>query len=225
MRENQDNLNLVVMLTHNDRTVEHAYEIFEQCKDSKAKFWGFKEDPLPLADMKKLYARMKECGKTTILEVVDYTEEGGLAGAKMAAECGCDILMGTLYSDSIHDFCREHHLKYMPFVGKVSKRPSILEGTVEDMVAEANRYLEKGVYGIDILGYRFTGDAADLNKRFVANVNAPICIAGSVNSYQRLDELKSAAPWCFTIGGAFFEHKFGEDFCTQINSVCDYMAR
>lgn len=224
MRENRDNLNLVVMLTHDDRTVEHAYEIFEQCKDSKAQFWGFKEDPLPLADMKRLYTYMKECGKTTVLEVVDYTEEGGLAGAQMAAECGCDIVMGTLFSDSINDFCKKHHLKYMPFVGKVSERPSILEGTVEDMIAEANRYLEKGVYGIDILGYRFIGDAADLNRRFVANVNAPVCIAGSVNSYGRLDELKEANPWAFTIGGAFFEHKFGNDFVTQINDVYDYVA-
>ena len=39
---------LIVMLTHNDLTVTDAYEIFDQCKKSKAKFWGFKEEPLPL---------------------------------------------------------------------------------------------------------------------------------------------------------------------------------
>ena len=27
---------LIVMLTHNDLTVENAYEIFEQCQDTKA---------------------------------------------------------------------------------------------------------------------------------------------------------------------------------------------
>ena len=78
------NLNLIVMLTHNDRTVENAYEIFEKCKYSKAKFWGFKEKPLSLNQMKKLYKYMKENGKTTFLEVVEYTEKEGLKGAKTA---------------------------------------------------------------------------------------------------------------------------------------------
>ena len=73
----KDGLNLIVMLTNNDKTVDNAYEIFEKCKDSKAKCWGFKEEPLPLEEMKKLYTYMKKCGKTTFLEVVAYTEEEG----------------------------------------------------------------------------------------------------------------------------------------------------
>lgn len=45
----------------------------------------------------------------------------------------------------------------MPFVGSITGRPSVLTGTIDEMVAEANRYLEKGVYGIDLLGYRYIG--------------------------------------------------------------------
>lgn len=220
-----DNLNLIVMLTHNDRTVKNAYDIFEKCKNSKAEYWGFKEEPLPLDEMKKLYSYMKRCGKKTFLEVVAYTEKEGLEGAKMAVECGCDILMGTIFSDKINDFCKRNNLRYMPFVGKITERPSILEGSIEEMIKEANEYLEKGVYGFDLLGYRYTGNAVELNKKFVEGVNAPVCIAGSVNSYKRLDELKDANPWAFTIGGAFFENKFGEDFTEQINNVCDYMEK
>ena len=41
----KNNLNLIVMLTHNDKTVKNAYEIFEKCKDSKAEYFGFKEEP------------------------------------------------------------------------------------------------------------------------------------------------------------------------------------
>lgn len=220
-----DDLNLIVMLTHNDRTVENAYEIFDKCKNSKAKFWGFKEEPLPIDQMKKLYAYMKECGKTTFLEVVEYTEEKGLEGAKMAVECGCDILMGTMFFDSINEYCKENNIKYMPFVGEVIERPSILKGSIESMVDEANKCLEKGVYGFDLLGYRYTGDAVELNKKFVEQVKAPVCIAGSINSYKRLDEIKDANPWAFTIGGAFFENKFDGTFSEQINKVCDYMER
>lgn len=216
---------LIVMLTHNDRTVENAYEIFDTCKNSKAQFWGFKEKPLPLDQMKKLYAYMKECGKTTFLEVVEYTEKECMEGAKMAVECGCDILMGTLFFDSINEFCKEHNLKYMPFIGKVTGRPSILEGSIEGMIQEANEYLEKGVYGFDLLGYRFTGDAVALNKKFVSAINAPVCLAGSINSFLRLDEVKDASPWTFTIGSAFFENKFDGTFREQIDKVCDYMEK
>lgn len=221
----KENLNLIVMLTHNDVTVKNAYEIFEQCKNSKAKFWGFKEKPLPIEEMKKLYDYMKECGKTTVLEVVEYTEEECMKGAQIAVECGCDILMGTLFFDSINEYCKENNLKYMPFVGKVTERPSILEGDIDEMIKEANNYIDKGAYGVDLLGYRYTGDAVELNKKIAEQVKAPVCIAGSINSYKRLDELKDANPWSFTIGGAFFENKFGEDFEEQINKVCEYMEK
>ena len=214
---------LVVMLTYNDMTVENAYEIFDQCKDSKAEYWGFKEEPLPLDEMKRLYAYMKECGKKTSLEVVAYTEEECIEGAKMAVECGCDMLMGTIYFDSVNKICKDNGLEYMPFVGEVTERPSVLGGTIDGMIAEAKSYLEKGVSGIDLLGYRFTGDAVKLNKRFVQEIDAPVCIAGSVNSYQRLDEILDADPWSFTIGSAFFENKFEGTFKEQIDKVCDYI--
>ena len=216
---------LIVMLTHNDRTVDNAYAIFEQCKDTKAQYWGMKEESLPLEQMKQLYAYMKRCGKTTVLEVVAYTEPESLAGARVAAECGCDILMGTIFFDSVNAFCKENHIRYMPFVGKITGRPSVLEGSMEEMIEEARLCLEKGAYGIDLLGYRYTADAKELNRRLVAEVHAPVCIAGSVNSFQRLDELKKAAPWAFTIGSAFFENKFGGSFPEQIDKVCDYIEK
>ena len=221
----KNSLNLIVMLTHNDETVNNAHEIFEKCKNSDAKFWGFKEKSIPIEQMKNLYKYMKECGKTTFLEVVEYTEKEGLEGAKIALECGCDILMGTMFFDSINEFCKKNNLRYMPFVGKVTERPSILEGEIDEIIKEANEYLKKGVYGFDLLGYRYTGNAVELNERFVLEINAPVCIAGSVNGYERLDELKNINPWSFTIGSAFFENKFDGSFEEQINKVCEYVKQ
>ena len=214
---------LIVMLTHHDRTVADAPEIFEECKNTKAAYWGFKEDGLSLDKMKKLYAAMKAHGKKTGLEVVAYTEKEGLDGARMAAECRVDFLMGTLFYDSVLAYCKEHNLRYLPFIGEVSERPSILRGEAKAMMAEARTYLQKGVFGIDLLGYRYTGDGAALNQEIVKNVPAPVCIAGSVNSWERLREVKQICPWSFTIGGGFFEQRFGSSFAGQVDQVCAYI--
>ena len=214
---------LIVMLTYNDHTVKNASQIFAQHHMARAKYWGLKEEGIPFDEMKQLYAQMRAFGKTTVLEVVEYTEQKCLDGAKMAVDCGCDILMGTMFFDSVNDFCQTAGLRYMPFVGNVSGRPSILEGSAEEMLLEAERCLAKGVYGFDLLGYRYTGDSAALNRAFVSRAGAPVCLAGSVNSYERLDEVKACGPWAFTIGSAFFENRFGGDFGAQIDKVCAYM--
>lgn len=214
---------LIVMLTHDDLTVENAYQVFEDCRDTKALYWGFKEQPLPLAEMQRIYARMKECGKRTVLEVVAYTEAEGLEGAQMAAACGCDVLMGTCFYESILRFCEDHGIRYMPFVGQITGRPSILRGSVESMLAEAEALKECGASGIDLLGYRYDADAQELIAQIVAASALPVCVAGSIDSVERLQFIKDVQPWAFTIGSAFFEHKFGDSIAEQINKVCDFI--
>lgn len=214
---------LIVMLTHNDLTVENAYQVFEECKNSKALYFGFKEQPLPLEEMKRVFTKMKECGKRTVLEVVEYTEAEGLEGAKMAVECGCDVLMGTIYHESIHQLCKQHNIDYMPFVGTIVDRPSILTGSVDSMVKEALELKNRGVFGIDLLGYRYDGDAEQLISEIVLKTDMPVCVAGSIDSYDRLQFVKDIQPWAFTIGSAFFDKQFGESIPEQIDTVCDFI--
>lgn len=216
---------LIVMLTRNDMTVADAPEIFRKYKDSEASCWGFKEDGLPKEDMKTLCSEIKGCGKHAMLEVVAYEEDACLESAKFAIECGFDALLGTLFFDSVNDLCRKNGIMYMPFVGNVHERPSVLDGDIDSMIAEANECVRKGATGIDLLAYRYTGDYHELIKRFTSEVNAPVCIAGSINTYERLDEIKAASPWSFTIGSAFFNKEFGSDFGQQINEVCRYINR
>ncbi|MCQ2515184.1 MAG: hypothetical protein MJ089_08900 [Ruminococcus sp.] len=54
---------LIVMLTYDDLTVKNAYEIFENCKNSKAEIFGFKEEPLSIPEMKRLFNYIKDNGK------------------------------------------------------------------------------------------------------------------------------------------------------------------
>ena len=215
---------LIVMLTHNDQTVENAHDIFEQCKHCNVQYWGIKEKGLPLHKMKSLCSYMKKCGKTVVMEVVAYSEPECLEGAKIASECGCDILMGTLFYDSVNIYCKEHNLKYMPFIGRVKNRPSVLEGSIDEMINCAKEYLKKGVFGFDLLGYRYQGDADKLIQQFVSQISSPVCVAGSISSYAQLDNVKKSGAWSFTIGGAFFENKFPGNFAEQIDNVLNYIS-
>lgn len=214
---------LIVMLTHDDLTVDNAYEVFEQCRHTKALYWGFKEQPLPVEEMRRISERMRACGKRTVLEVVAYTEAEGLCGAEMAAECGCDVLMGTTYHSSIHTLCKQHGIAYMPFVGKISGRPSVLGGSIDSMIDEAKRLKAAGVDGIDLLGYRYGANAEVLISEMASLADLPVCVAGSIDSIERLRFIKDTKPWAFTIGSAFFEHRFGTSIAAQIDYVCNFI--
>ncbi|GAB4480133.1 MAG: 4-hydroxythreonine-4-phosphate dehydrogenase [Anaerolineales bacterium] len=217
---------LIVMLTHNDVTVSNAIELFEQSKHLPVQHWGFKDVGLPPEQMKELVRRMKNAGKITYLEVVSLSEEEGLRGAQIAVEAGFDILMGTVYFDSIHAYLKDKPVKYYPFPGHVHSHPSILDGTIAEIVKHAQQLEAKGVDGMDLLAYRYVGDARQLLKEVVAATNVPIVSAGSVASFQRIAEIWEAGAWGFTIGGAFFEGKFvaGGDFTQNVKAVSDWLA-
>lgn len=66
---------IIIMLTHNDKTVPDAIEIFEENKDLPIQYWGFKDVGMEPAKMKVLCDKMHEAGKTAFLEVVSIPEE------------------------------------------------------------------------------------------------------------------------------------------------------
>ena len=179
---------IIIMLTHHDVTVKNAAEVFEECKD--------------------LVKAMKDAGKTTFLEVVTYDEASCLDGAQTAIDCGFDYLMGTIYYDSVAKLLKDNGMEYLPFVGQVSGSPSILEGTNEEIIQNAKDLMAKGIEGFDILAYRHVVDGEKLAYEFCAAVPAKICIAGSINSFGRIDTMFDIGPWTFTMGSALFEKKF-----------------
>lgn len=218
-------VNLIVMLTYNDVTVENAYEVFDSCKDLPVQHWGFKNVGLPKHEMKKLVDYMKANGKTTYLEVVTYDEASCLDASKTAIEAGFDTLMGTVYFPSVHAYIKEHGMEYSPFVGKVSGSPSILEGSYESIVEEAKARIADGINAFDLLAYRHVEDGEALARYFCKNVDAKVCIAGSISSFQRIDVMEDIHPWGFTMGSALFDHKFvaDGDFRTNLEAVVNYM--
>lgn len=217
---------LVVMLTYRDYTVTDAYGIMKACKNTKAGCWGFKELPLPLERMKDLSRLLRSYGKTVFLEVVAYTEEACLEGAEKAVKCGVDYLIGTTYFDSVNELCNANGIRYMPYVGKVTGRPSVLSGTAERIILEAQKYMEKGVYGVNLLGYRYSGNAEALVRRVLPAMHGygiPVCLTGGINSFRQLDVIMNTAPEFFTVGSAFFDNRFGDTMAEQIDIVCEYL--
>src|SRR5450756_2078146 len=135
---------LIVMLTYNDKTVPNAFDVFETSKTARAENWGFKDIGLPPDQMKRVVNRMKDAGKTTYLEVVRYSEKECCESASLAVECGFDYLMGTVFYKSVSSFLREKSIKYLPFCGQVSGSPSILEGSIREIVEDAKRIASYG---------------------------------------------------------------------------------
>lgn len=218
---------LIVMLTQNDETVSNSKEIFASCKDLPVEFWGFKNIGLSIDQMKDLVDDMKAAGKTTFLEVVTLSEKDCLDGAKMAKTCGFDYLLGTVFYQSVIDYCKKNDIKYLPFCGKVSGHPSVLGGSPEEITADAKRLQDAGCQGTDVLAYRNPNNPEKIIEHLVKNIDFPIVVAGSISSFERIDIVQKLNPWTFTIGSALFDGKFGSDktFYGQLKAVCNHMSK
>jgi hypothetical protein len=200
--------NLIVMLTHQDKTVHNALEVFESCKDLPVQYWGFKDVDLPKSEMRELIKAIKDAGKTTFLEVVSYSKEECLAGAEFAVDFGFDFLMGTLFYPEVWEFLKNKKIKYSPFVGKVSGSPSILEGTVESMLEETEYLASQGVFGVDLLAFRHKENPEELAAEFINRSKIPVILAGSIDSFAKIDFVNRVDPWGFTMGSALFTKNF-----------------
>jgi hypothetical protein len=217
----------ILMLTYNDRTVENALELYRECKDIPVNNWGFKDVGLSLSEMNRLVGEMKQGGKTTYLEVVSLSEEDGMRGAKIAVEAGFDILMGTVFFDSILLYLKNKPIKYYPFPGHVFNHPSVLDGKIDQIVENAHDLETKGVQGLDLLTYRYIGDAPALLAAVVKSTKIPIVSAGSIESFKRLSEVANAGAWGFTIGSALFDKKFIplSSFKENALAVCKWLEK
>jgi nitronate monooxygenase len=216
---------LIVMLTHHDQTVQDALELFERTREYPIKHWGFKDVGLPPQEMQRVVTVMKDAGKTTFLEVVSLSEEEGLRGARLAVDLGFDILMGTVFYPSIGAYLKEKPVQYYPFPGHVHSHPSILDGEIDAIVAHARELEAYGMHGLDLLTYRYNGEASRLLKQVVEATKIPVVSAGSIASFERITEVWEAGAWGFTIGSAFFDKQFVPEgsFEENVLAVCNWL--
>jgi predicted metal-binding protein len=217
---------LVVMLTQNDITLKNALSLFEKCQDLPVKYWGFKNIGLPENDMSELIATIKKANKKAVLEVVTYTEESCMEMAKFACDYGFDYLIGTLYYPKVWEYLKFKQIIYHPFVGNVYENPSILTGSPQSMVSQADYFYEKGIQGVNLLAYRYCGGNPEyLAKQIVKQIKTKTLLAGSIDSVERIKIVNNINPWGFTIGSALVTEKFvkGGGYRANLEKVIEIM--
>jgi hypothetical protein len=199
----------IFMLTREDHTVENALEVYEEVRGSGLRYVGFKDVGLPFDRLKDLAAAIREGGQKVMLEVVSEEKEDELRSARAALDLGVDYLLGGTHAEEVTKILSETEIVYCPFPGRVVGHPSVLRGSVEEIVESARRLSAMDeVRGLDLLAYRYAGDVDALVRAVVGAVNVPVIAAGSVDSEEKVRRLTEAGVWGFTVGSAIFDGEF-----------------
>ena len=211
----------IFMLTHDDVTVEDAFEVYDEVRGTGLRYVGFKDVGLPFDRLKRLTEAMHEGGHEVMLEVVSEEKEDELRSARAAADLGVDYLLGGTHAGEVTEMLSGTGIRYCPFPGRIVGHPSLLRGSIEEISQSAERLAAMGgVWGLDLLAYRHDGDVEGLVRAVVGSVDVPVIAAGSVDSEEKIRTLAGAGVWGFTVGSAIFEGRFaGASTREQVETV------
>ena len=204
----------IFMLTHHDQTIPDALAVYDQIRDIPLRYVGFKDIGVPHETLRELTRRMHADGREVVLEVVSERVEDELRSVAAAAEIGVDWVLGGTHPDEALAALGAvgANVRYCPFPGRVIGHPSLLRGTIEEISTSARDLTSRaGVFGLDLLAYRFDGDVEALVAAVVTASRGPVIAAGSVDSIERIRTLARLGVWGFTIGGAVFEGRLPGD--------------
>jgi hypothetical protein len=216
-------INFVFMLTHHDSTVPDALDRVVELAGTGLKYLGFKDVGATPQRQKAINEAAHEAGFETMLEVVSVSPEAELRSIEAALGVGVDWVLGGTHPETALPLLRGSSVRYCPFPGRVVGHPSVLEGEVDEIAADAARLTAMpGVHGLDLLAYRhLTAEVSELVRAVVAASAGPVIAAGSVTSPEQIRALAAAGAWGFTIGGAIFDGRLpgAPDLATQVRSV------
>ena len=216
-------LRFIFMLTRNDRTVADASQQLQTALGLGVRHIGFKDIGLPIEQLKGLNAAIKAGGATSYLEVVSLDRESEIVSAKAAAEIGVDVLLGGTRVDDVLPILEDTGIRYFPFPGRITGHPSVLEGTIEEIVESARAIAARdGVHGLDLLAYRSAQNVPALMAAVCAAVSKPVYVAGSIATPERIAVVQGAGAAGFTIGTAALDGKYpasGNDVPSQLAAI------
>lgn len=202
-------MDFIFMLTRNDRTVADADDHLAVAQALGVRHIGFKDIGLPFHRLHALNRMIRNGGAVSYLEVVSEDREIEVASARAAVEIGVDVLLGGTHAEEVLPVLAGSGIRYMPFPGRVTGHPSVLNGPVEEIVASAARLAGlEGVHGLDLLAWRFAGEVPPMIARVCAAAGKPVIVAGSIESADRIVAAASAGAAGFTIGTAALDGAF-----------------
>jgi hypothetical protein len=215
----------VFMLTHNDSTVTNAHDVLVGLTDSGLRYVGFKDVGAPPAALTALAGLAHDAGMEVMLEIVSTSAEDEARSLRAATAIGVDWVLGGTHTEVGLDVLRDTGVRYCPFPGTIEGHPSVLRGTLAEIVADAGRLTSTdGIHGVDLLAYRHeTVDPVELTRAVVEVVDGPVIVAGSVATLEQIADVQEAGAWGFTIGGAIFERLLpgGDTVSGQVAAVLD----
>jgi hypothetical protein len=221
-------LRFIFMLTRHDRTVADASQQLQTALSLGVRHIGFKDIGLPLDQLQHLDAAIKAGGATSYLEVVSLDRDSEIASARAAVEIGVDILLGGTRVDDVLPIIQGTGIRYYPFPGRITGHPSVLEGSIEEIVASAKAIAARdGVHGLDLLAYRSAENVPALMKAVCAAVSKPVYVAGSIGTPERIAIVKEVGAAGFTIGTAALDGKYpasGTDLPSQLTAIMHDVA-
>ncbi|HEX7761479.1 MAG TPA: hypothetical protein VF459_18375 [Caulobacteraceae bacterium] len=200
----------IFMLTREDRTIADAHARLPDVLAAGVRHIGFKDIGLPLDQLHGLAAAIRGAGATLYLEMVGLGADSEAASARAAVDLKVDVLMGGVRPDVVLPIIAGAPIRYYPFPGDIVGHPSRLCGTVASIAASAGALLaQEGVHGLDLLAYRFDGDAPGLMRQVCAAAGArPVIMAGSIDRAERIHAAIGAGAAGFTVGTAALEGAF-----------------
>ena len=211
----------IFMLTKDDRTVSNAVQVYSSLSRSPLRYVGFKDIGVPLDELKALARLIKADGRQVMLEVVSTSREAEMRSVEGALEIGVDCLLGGRHAEDATRLLKGSDIRYFPFAGHTVGHPTKLTGSIDDIVDDAVRLAAlPGVHGLDLLAYRYAGDVEELTRRVVKAVSVPVIAAGSIDSAARVQAMRQAGAWAFTVGSAVFDGSFlDEPVPQQIDKI------
>jgi hypothetical protein len=195
-------IEFIFMLTRDDVTLKDAREVYASIADSGVRHVGCKDVGLPREELARFMDEIRANGHVSYLEVVSETDEDTLNSARVAAEVKPDYLIGGTLIEPVQEIIAGTGIKFFPYVGQIIGHPCLLRGSIDEIVADAERAAELGVDGINLLAYRFDGDVEALTRAVVTATDLPVICAGSVDCAERIRALDACGAWAFTIGTA-----------------------
>ena len=195
-------LRFIFMLTRNDRTVADASAQLQTALDLGVRHIGFKDIGL---------------------EVVSLDRDSEIISARAAVEIGVDVLLGGTRVDDVLPVIAGTDILYCPFPGRITGHPSVLEGSIAEIVDSARALAARdGVHGLDLLAYRSKQDVPELMKAVCAAVSKPVYVAGSIDTPERIGVVKDSGAAGFTIGTAALDGKYpasSKDVSCQLAAI------